>query len=94
MDQTVSYTSCAILLNSRDCTKYGRGRIYSDSPQLEHSLQSKFWSLMPRSRFFYVGFSIHHSPFTSATESFGEGCSVMVQERKDLDIQYLEGKKY
>lgn len=42
---------------------------------------------------FYARFSIHHSLFTSGTKSFGEECSGLVQERKDLNIQYFNGEK-
>lgn len=64
VDQAVLYTSCAILLNSADCTKYGRGRIHPDRPQLKLSLQSKFWSLMSRSNFlmYALAFIILCSP--------------------------------
>lgn len=64
MAEAVLDTSFAILLNLPDCTKYGRDRIYTDSPQFKHSLQSKFWSLMPRSSFlmYALAFIILSSP--------------------------------
>jgi len=85
VDQNALYMLCAILWNSPGCTNHNKGRIYSDSPPLKHSLQSKFQSLTPSSRFF-LHFNIHRSLFTSGTNSFGAGCSDMVERTSTFSI--------